>query len=245
VIRPQPLPAHVQMALDEVLLQRLSTGRRGPTLRFWQWQDRALVLGSNQVVGNEVDLEAATALGFQLTRRMSGGGTMIVEPGRTISYSLYVPQAAVAGMTFVESFAFLDRWAVDCLREQGVPAGYRRINDIVSPRGKIGGAAQARRRGAILHHTTIAFDIETDLVRRVIRIGRERVSPRGVRSAEKAVSPLSWFLELPVEAVVEALMGCFMARYPSTIRPLAHDELDDARELAAGKYATSEWIDRL
>src|SRR5439155_11697536 len=130
-------------------------------------------------------------------------------------------------------------------REQGVPADYRPINDIVSPRGKIGGAAQARRRGAVLHHTTIAFELETDLVRRLIRIGRERVSPRGVRSAEKAVSPLSWFLEGPIEAVVEALMGCFMARYPSTIRPLAHDELDDARELAAGKYATSEWIDRL
>ena len=203
------------MALDEVLLRRLAAGRRGPTLRLWEWQDRSLVLGSNQVLGNEVDLGAARELGFEVTRRMSGGGTMIVQPGGTISCSLYAPLTLVAGMTLVESFAFLDRWAVECLRELGVPADYRPINDIVSPRGKIGGAAQARRRGALLHHTTIAFDLETDLVSRLIRIGRERVSPRGVRSAEKAVSPLSWFLDLSLEAVVEALIGCFIARHPS------------------------------
>src|SRR5207302_7989127 len=113
VVRPEPLPADLQMALDEVLLERLADGRRGPTLRLWEWQDRALVLGSNQVLGNEVDLEAAAKLGFLLSRRMSGGGTMIVEAGRTISYSLYTPQTLVAGMTFVESFAFFDRWAVE------------------------------------------------------------------------------------------------------------------------------------
>jgi len=233
------------MALDEVLLGRVAAGRRRPTLRLWEWQDRSLVLGSNQVLGNEVDLGAARELGFEVTRRMSGGGTMIVQPGGTISYSLYAPLTLVAGMTLVESFAFLDRWAVECLRERGVPADYRPINDIVSPRGKIGGAAQARRHRALLHHTTIAFDLETDLVSRLIRIGRERVSPRGVRSAEKAVSPLSWFLDLSLEAVVEALIGCFVARHPSTFRPIAADELDEAGDLAARKYGTPEWIDRL
>jgi lipoate-protein ligase A len=217
------------MALDEVLLQRVGDGRRGPTLRFWEWQDRALVLGSNQVLANEVDTQAAAELGFQVVRRMSGGGTMSV----------------VAGMTLVESFAFLDRWAVDCLRGLGVPAGYRPINDIVSPRGKIGGAAQARRRGAVLHHTTIAFDIDTDLVPRLIRIGREGVSPRGVRSAERPVSPLSWFLDLPIEAVVEELIRCFLSGNSATVGELTQEELAVARELAVQRYATPEWIDRL
>jgi lipoate---protein ligase len=245
VVTPEPLPAQVQMALDEVLLQRLDAGLRGPTLRFWEWQDRALVLGSNQVLANEVDVEAAAELGFQVTRRMSGGGTMIAEPAGTISYSFYAPRTLVAGMTFVESFAFFDGWAVQCLRDLGVPAEYRPINDIVSPRGKIGGAAQARRRGAVLHHTTIAFDLETALVTRLIRIGRDRVSPRGVRSAEKAVSPLSWFLDLPRKAVEEAMIGCFLARHPATVRPLAADELAAARELADQKYARPDWVDRL
>ena len=170
---------------------------------------------------------------------------MIAEPGRTITYSLYAPQSLVAGMTLAESFAFFDRWAVECLRDLGVPAGYRPINDIVSPRGKIGGAAQARRRGAVLHHTTIAFELDPDLVPCLIRIGRERVSPRGVRSAEKAVSPLSWFLDLPIGAVVDELTRCFLAHNEGAVGGLIDEELTAAQELAAQKYATQEWIDRL
>lgn len=244
VIPAAPLPAGVQMALDEVLLQSLVAGRRGPALRWWEWTERALVLGANQVLANEVDLTAAGRLGFQVARRMSGGGTMIVEPGGTISYSLYLPESVVAGMSYVDSFSLLDGWAVECLRELGVPAGYQPVNDIVSPRGKIGGAAQARRRGAVLHHTTIAFEMDTDLVRRLIRIGRERVSPRGVRSAEKAVSPLSWFLDLPREAVVESLDACFARGHRTDVRPLQAAELAEAEDLAARKYVTPEWIDR-
>lgn len=233
------------MALDEVLLARLADGRIGPALRFWEWSEPALVLGSNQVLANEVDRAEARALGFTLTRRISGGGTMIVEPGRTITYSLYAPVSLVAGLSFVESFAFLDAWAVACLRGLGVPAGYRPVNDIVSPEGKIGGAAQARRRGVVLHHTTIAHAMDIGLVRRLIRIGRERVSPRGVRSAEREVSPLERWLPLGRDAVVAALAACFHAGHDAADAALDPEALAEARSLAADKYAREEWLDRV
>jgi len=242
---PLPLPAHVQMALDEVLLAGLAAGRRGPLLRFWEWSEPALVLGSHQALANEVDLDAAAALGFTVARRMSGGGTMIVEPGRTITYSLYLPESLVAGLSFVDSFAFLDAWAVDCLRGLGVPAGYRPINDIVSPEGKIGGAAQARRRGAVLHHTTIAHAMDPSLVPRLIRIGRERVSPRGVRSAERAVSPLERWLPLSRDEVVAALAACFRSRHDAVTAAPRPEDLTEARALAAARYSRPDWIDRV
>jgi lipoate-protein ligase A len=235
----------VQLALEEVVLERVSAGLRGPTLRFWEWADPALVLGSHQVLDNEVDREAATRLGFTVARRMSGGGTMIVEPGRTITYSVYAPESVVAGLSFVDSFARLDAWAVDCLRELGVPAEYRPINDIVSPEGKIGGAAQARRRGFVLHHTAIAHAMDTAIVPRLIRIGRHRVSPRGVRSAEKEVSPLERWLTLDRDAVVAALADCFARRHAARPGALGRDELEAGRALAAVKYATPAWVDRI
>ncbi|HXM54931.1 MAG TPA: biotin/lipoate A/B protein ligase family protein [Candidatus Dormibacteraeota bacterium] len=228
-----------------MLLDRLVAGRRGPTLRFWEWAEAALVLGSHQVIANEVDLDEAKTLGFIVARRMSGGGTMIVEPGRTITYSLYAPESLIAGLSFVDSFARLDAWAVECLRGLGVPASYRPINDIVSPEGKIGGAAQARRRGQVLHHTAIAHTMDTSIVPRLIRIGRDRVSPRGVRSAEKTVSPLDRWLWIDRDAVVAAMVACFRAGFDASPGELASDELADARTLAAAKYATAEWVDRV
>jgi len=131
------------MALDEVLLERVISGRRPPTMRIWEWIEPALVIGSHQSVLNEVDAPIATELGFVITRRMSGGGTMLCEAGRTITYSLYLPESLVADVSFRKSYQLLDDWAVKAFVELGVPAGYREINDIISPRGKIGGAAQA------------------------------------------------------------------------------------------------------
>src|SRR6202171_3988317 len=196
VIPSSPHPAHVHMALDEVLLERVISGRRPPTLRFWEWIEPALVIGSHQSVTNEVDAIAARELGFVVTRRMSGGGTMLSDPGRTITYSLYLPESVVAGITVRKSYAVLDGWAVRAFVELGIPAEYREINDIISPRGKIAGAAQARRRGFVLHHPTIAHSMDVALLPRIIRIGRPNIAAIGVRSADKAVSPLSWFTSL-------------------------------------------------
>ncbi len=209
------------------------------------WAEPALVLGSHQVLANEVDVPAARALGFTVTRRMSGGGTMIVEPGRTVTYSLYAPESLVAGLSFVESFAFLDAWAVGCLRGLGVPAGYRPVNDIVSPEGKIGGAAQARRRGFVLHHTAIAHAMDVSLVPRLIRVGRPSVSLRGVRSAEREVSPLERWLALGRDEVVRSLAACFRELHAASAGAIAADELAAARDLAERKYATPGWIDRI
>src|ERR1700694_5433187 len=200
------LPSGAHMALDEVLLNAVAAGKRPPLLRFWGWTEPTLVLGSNQAVANELDLAAVGRHGFTIVRRLSGGGTMLAEPGKTVTWSLVIPlEPPVAGMSFVESFAHLDRWAVETPRSLGVDAGYRPINDIVSPAGKIAGAAQARRRGALVHHVRRASCVDPALLSKLIRIGRPAVSDRGVRSAEKQVSPLDTLLALSRVEVVAAL----------------------------------------
>jgi lipoate---protein ligase len=245
LIPAAPHSAHMHMALDEVLLGRVIDGVRRPAIRFWEWIESALVIGSHQSVSNEVDVPAARRLGFSLTRRMSGGGTMLCEPGRTITYSMYLPGSAVEGLSFRQSYAALDAWAVRAFKALGVPASYREINDIISPRGKIAGAAQARRRGFVLHHTTIAHSMEVVLLPRLIRIGRDRVSERGVRSAEKPVSPLSWFTSLSCEETTRHLEGFFAQEFRAHTSGLTDDEVEAARVLVAEKYGTPAWVNRL
>ena len=240
-----PHTAHMHMALDEVLLQRVMTGARRPTVRFWDWIEPALVIGSHQSVINEVDLVTAKSLGFTITRRMSGGGTMLCEPDRTITYSLYVPATVVAGLSFRQSYAALDAWAVRSFVALGVPASYREINDIISPRGKIAGAAQARRRGFVLHHTTIAHAMDPKLLPRLIRVGRDRMSERGVRSAEKDVSPLSWFTSRNCTDVARNMERSFATDFHVHEGQVSGEELEAAQDLMSSKYATPGWINRL
>ena len=49
-----------------------------------------------------------TRHGVTVTRRVSGGGAMFIQPGNTITYSLYVPTSLVEGLSFEQSYAFLD-----------------------------------------------------------------------------------------------------------------------------------------
>jgi lipoate-protein ligase A len=170
---------------------------------------------------------------------------MLAEANRTITYSLYLPESLVADVSFRKSYQLLDAWAVKAFVELGVPAGYREINDIISPRGKIGGAAQARRRGHVLHHTTIAHSMDVSLLPRLIRIGRDRIVERGVRSAEKAVSPLSWFTSLSCAELAEHLHAYFAREFHTRNSELSENELDAAMKLVASKYSTPEWINRL
>lgn len=245
LLRPSPLAPHLQMALDEVLLGEVAGGLRPPTLRLWTLAAPALVLGSNQVLANEVDAVTAAELGYVVARRMSGGGTMIVAPESVITYSLYAPDSLVRGMSFIESYAFLDAWAVEALRGIGVPASYRPINDIVSPEGKIAGAAQARRRRSVLHHTTMAYDLDPAVVPRLIRIGRPAVVARGVRSAEKAVTPIRTWTELTRQEVERRLIAGFAARAPLVEGRIGEGTLARARALVETRYGRPEWIDRL
>lgn len=235
-------PAAMHMALDEVLTARVGQGLRAPTLRVWDWEERAVVLGRTQSVVNEIDEEALARHGMRLVRRMSGGGTMFIVPANTITWSVYAPVSLVEGMSFVDSYAYLDAFAVEALRSLGVDARYVPINDIASPRGKIAGAAQSRFGRAVLHHTTMAYDIDEGAMREVIRLGKPRRSSVGTPSANKRVDPLRRQLSATREEVIARMLEVFRARYGLEADRLTEGERSDARALADGKYSSEEWL---
>ncbi|MGO1507676.1 MAG: lipoate--protein ligase family protein, partial [Microbacterium sp.] len=180
IVHEKAVSPRMNLALDEVLTSRVGEGRRRPTLRIWEWEESAVVIGSFQSYRNEVDTEGAAKHGFDVVRRISGGGAMLMAAGQIITYSLYVPASLVQGLTFADSYAFLDDWVLQALRSVGVDATYQPLNDIASPTGKIGGAAQKRlANGGVLHHATISYDIDGQVMTEVLRIGKEKLSDKG------------------------------------------------------------------
>ena len=235
----------MHMALDEVLAREVASGRRPPTLRFWEWASPAVVIGSFQSVRNEVDLVGARRHGVEVVRRVTGGGAMFVEPGNTVTYSLYAPESLVAGMSFADSYAFLDDWVLGVLGEFGLNVWYQPLNDIASDGGKIGGAAQKRMAGAVLHHVTMSYDIDADKMGEVLRVGKEKLSDKGVASASKRVDPLRRQTGLAREHVIDRLVDGFRRRYGLVDWGVSAAEDEWARELIASKFSTSEWAERV
>ncbi len=246
VIAPSVLPTHLNVALDEVLTEEVGAGRRNPTLRFWDWEEPSVVIGSFQSVRNEIHPDGVARHGITVVRRISGGGAMFMEAGNCITYSLYLPQTLVDGISFADSYAFLDAWVMAALEKLGINAFYVPLNDIATEHGKIGGAAQKRlANGGMLHHVTMSYDIDADRMVEVLRIGKEKLSDKGTRSAKKRVDPLRRQTGLARTEIIEAMMEVFSGRYAATPSELTQAELDAARERVATKFGTDEWLNRV
>lgn len=236
LIREVPLSPALNVAMDEVL-----TDAGYPTLRFWRWDAPAVIIGRCQSVTNEVDQAAAAEMGITVVRRMTGGGAMFLQPHGAITYSLYLPESAVEGLSIRQSYEVCEAWVIRGLRSLGVDAHHVPINDIACVEGKIGGAAQARRRGVVLHHTTMAYDMDPGEMVRVLRIGREKLKDKAVASAQKRVSPLVRQTGLSREAIVERLFASFREQFGGTVSELTAAELAEAEELVQAKYGNAEW----
>jgi lipoate-protein ligase A len=246
LVHPGSFPPAVHLALDQVLTEEVGAGRRKPTLRIWEWDQPAVVIGSFQSLRNEVDLDNAAKYGIDVVRRVSGGGAMFMEAGSVVTYSLYAPGDLVRGMSFAESYAYLDDWVLQALRSLGIEATYQPLNDISSPAGKIGGAAQKRLGGgAVLHHVTMSYDMDGDKMVQVLRIGREKLSDKGITSAAKRVDPLRKQSGLPRAAIIERMEETFVRLTGATRADLAPEEVAAAEELVRTKFSTREWLERV
>lgn len=246
IIPPTPLDTYQHVAMDEVLARQVGAGLRKPTLRFWEWQAPSVVIGSFQSVRNEVDAEGVERYGVTVVRRISGGGAMFMEPGNAITYSLYVPQSLVDGLSFADSYPFLDGWVMASLQKLGIAAHYVPLNDIATEQGKIGGAAQKRlSNGGMLHHVTMSYDIDAEKMTQVLRIGREKLSDKGIASAKKRVDPLRRQTGLAREAIIETMMETFEELYAAERVALSAADIESANDLVTAKFLTERWINRV
>ena len=202
VIHDTPRSPVEQMAIDEQWAREVAAGERPASLRFWEWSSPAVVVGRFQSIPDEVHVDEAERLGFT-----------VVQPGGAITYSLYAPRWFVDGLDAAEAYRLCDSWLIDALRGLGVDARFQGLNDIAvaddacrdtvggqepAQWGKAGGAAQRRfpappdsdGPGAVLHHTTLAYELDGALMARLLNTSPEKLSDKAVRSASKRVAPL-------------------------------------------------------
>ena len=246
VIHSAPFHPALHVALDQVIPEEVAAGRRGPVLRFWEWDAPLAVIGSFQSVKNEIDLEALKRRNMLLVRRITGGGAMFMEAGNCITYSMVVPTSLVEGLSFEQSYAFLDSWVMGALADVGIKARYVPLNDIASDAGKIGGAAQKRfASGVTLHHVTMAYDIDADAMVDVLRIGREKLSDKGTKSANKRVDPMRSQTGMAREDIIAAFIRHFERTHNTVRSDYTPEEMARAQELVEAKFLNPKWINRV
>ena len=187
-----------------------------PVFMLWSTTP-TLMIGKYQNVFEEVDLAFARDKGIRIIRRFSGGGTIYTDEGG-FQY------------TFIEKggetidFSGYMRPVAEALNKMGVKAEISGRNDMLLGGKKISGNAQFKLGGKTVHHGSLLFDADLDMMERASRPPEYKIVSKSIKSVRDRVTNIreaagldmtaERFAGALVEKIAEAAGG--MERYELT-----------------------------
>jgi len=171
---------------------------------FMLWRnDNAVIVGQNQVIESEVDLDYAQKHEVKIVRRITGGGAVYHDLGN-VNYTYIGKKASEFG----NFFAFAQP-VIEFLRTLGVDAQHIGKNDIGIGGKKISGNAQAVRDEYILHHGTLLFDVKVSVLEKVLTPDPEKLTSKGIKSVRSRVCNISEYVEMSREEFWQRICDYF------------------------------------
>ncbi|QHJ72116.1 lipoate--protein ligase family protein [Planococcus halotolerans] len=166
------------MALDELMLEWLSKGEIGPTIRFYGWSPAGISIGRFQDADKKIDFQQASAYGAKIVRRQTGGRAVLHD--QELTYSVVVPETHPAMPRSVkEAYLVISKGLLEGFRELGIDAEFAIPEtsiektesavcfdksswyELLVDGKKAAGSAQMRRKGMILQHGSIPIEIDS------------------------------------------------------------------------------------
>lgn len=232
------------MALDKVLIESIDQSSSPSTLRFMRFKPCVLV-GYNQVVEDEVNVEFCKAQGLEINRRISGGGAILMEPS-TLGWELIGKKDVLSGWGSIEEiYERLCQGCIAAFKEWGVDARFRPHNDIEVNGRKISGAGGTDLGDTFLFHGTILIDFNLEVMLNALKVPAAKLSDKGIASMKER---LTWLKRELVEVpTMDSLMQGIVRGFEKIlgIRCLP-GELNDHEikdlELHIPQFQSQEWI---
>ena len=212
------------LSFDEYCLEQYPSDDRF----FYLWRNRpSVIVGLNQNVYAEVNLDYLDAQGICLVRRSTGGGA-VYHDLQNLNYTLVGRGVSPEPV-------------VEALRRLGVPAELSGRNDIFVEGRKVSGYARRVWRDRELIHGTLMYDVDLDTLARALDVPGSKLAVKGVASVRSRVANLKEYL--PGFASLEELQAALQEILADGDGALPFGEADLAavQTLRDTKYATWEW----
>lgn len=140
-------PAY-NLALEEYLF-----GREDKTCVLFYRNAPSVIIGSNQAVLNEVNVDFCETNNIPVIRRKSGGGAVYHDLGN-VNYSFFLNRS-MDGLALNDDFL---QQIADWLADIGIAVRIGSRKDLwLSATEKVGGTASRVQRNRIMHHGTLLF----------------------------------------------------------------------------------------
>jgi lipoate-protein ligase A len=219
------------------------------------WQNApSVIIGRHQNAWAEVNLPELARLGIPLVRRLTGGGAVYHDLGN-INFSFILPRfktneaspeiQAESGehdYNTSEILAPLIRY----FAELGLAVSLEGRNDLIvsAPdgiKGKISGLASRHEGNAFLLHGTILYDIDLEMLERVLLVDPEKYRGKGVASVRGRVANLKDFLNCDLQTLWMGIRDSYISRAKAVPMPVPPELRQEAERLMKMRYVNPDW----
>jgi len=155
----------------------------------WQPEESVIVLGQSNSIETSLYTDAVSADGVRVTKRPSGGETVILTPS-TMAFT--VAKRFPVMIQFRDFFRMVNSAVIAGLQELGVSRlGSKGISDITIGNRKILGSSMRKVNDKLVYHAVLNLSEDTSLFAKYLRHPGREPDYRAGRSHDEFVTSLS------------------------------------------------------
>lgn len=204
------------------------------TLRLWV-NPRSVVVGKHQNALSECHFHFCRTHHIPIVRRISGGGTVYHDPGN-VNFSFFRWVQKEKMIDYDRSLNMIHK----ALQSLGYPVEMNERHDLFLEGQKISGNAQHLKKGRSLHHGTLLYDADLDLLRSSIKRPSGVFEDKAVRSVRSPINNLRSYKDLgDTPSFLQKLHATLIElNFEEAALPLEREALNDAIK---ERYDSDDW----
>lgn len=228
------------LAAEEILFNE-----RQDDLLFLYVNEPSVIIGCNQAIQNEVDLDFCAQNEIRIVRRMSGGGAVFHDSGNLnfCFISNKTEGKSALNDDFLEPI-------VHILTGLGIPVGIGMRKDLwLQNEYKITGTASHVAKNRVLHHGTLLYDSNLEMLEKSLNSKTIDKSVKAILSVRSKVKNLrNWYEEQEQVTLNSVDFFNFLKRELFSVfdihaeSKLSEVEIKKIIFLAEKKYLSKDWI---
>ncbi|MGM0902354.1 MAG: lipoate--protein ligase [Bacillota bacterium] len=226
----------INLAIEEYAVKNLDINE---TYLLFYINEPSIIIGKNQNTIEEINTDYVEKNGIHVVRRVSGGGAVYHDLGN-LNFSFITKDD---GDSF-HNFKKFTEPVVEALKKMGVNAELSGRNDLMAEGRKISGNAQYSTKGRMFSHGTLMFDSEIDHVVSALKVRKDKIESKGIKSIRSRVANISEFMEekMTIEEFKSLLLKYIFPDVDEIPEyKLTNQDWEKIHQLSKEKYQTWEW----
>jgi lipoate---protein ligase len=225
----------VNLAIEEYAVKYLDINE---TYLLFYINEPSIIIGKNQNTIEEINTEYVNRNGIHVVRRLSGGGAVYHDLGN-LNFSFITKDD---GESF-HNFRKFTEPVVKALQNLGVDAELSGRNDLLAGGRKISGNAQFSTKGRMFSHGTLMFNSEIENVVSALKVRKDKIESKGIKSIRSRVANISEFLEeeMKIEEFRTLLLNYIFNNEEIQTYDLTEEDWTVINQISEERYKNWDW----